>query len=401
MYETYNTNYQFPRLSAFFQKYMIIVIGAVTIGALEACNSSSGSEGMSFPPQSLPVITIKELPATSFQEFSATVEGSKDIEIRPQVDGILEKIYVDEGAYVKKGQPLFYINSRIYQEQVNNAKANLATAKANLAQAEINVSKLTPLVQNNVISEVQLKTAQAVYDASAASVAQAQAMVHQAQINRGYTLIKAPVEGYIGRIPFKTGSLVGTTTVPALTVLSETKDVYAYFSLSENDFLRFKTQFAGKTIEEKIKGLPPVELVLSDGSVHPQKGKVQTVAGQFDNSIGAISFRAVFPNEERLLRSGNTGKVRMPQLHKTALVIPQEATFEIQDKVFVFALGDSNRVISKPIVISGKTAYYYFVESGVKPGEQIVFTGTGNLKDGMPIVPQPISMDSLLKVKSL
>ena len=356
---------------------------------------------MSFPVQSLPVITLTEMSATSFQEYNASIEGSKDIEIRPQVDGILDKIYVDEGAYVKKGQPLFYINSRIHQEQVNNAKANLATAKANLSHAKLNVDKLVPLVQNNVISDVQLKTAQAAYDATAASVAQAQAMVQQAQINMGYTLIKAPVEGYIGRIPFKTGSLVGTTTVEALTVLSETKNVYAYFSLSENDFLQFKSQFAGNTMEEKIKALPPVELMLPDGSIYPQKGKVQTVAGQFDNSIGAISFRASFPNEERLLRSGNTGKVRISQLHKAALVIPQEATFEIQDKVFVFALVDSNKVMSKPIVIAGKTAGYYFVESGVQAGEKIVFTGTGNLKDGMAIVPQPISMDSLLKVKSL
>lgn len=401
MYKGYKINQRFPRLVAFIQKYLILIIGISTMGGLAACNSTSGNEGMSFAPPSLPVITITQLPATTYQEFSASIEGSKDIEIRPQADGILEKIYVDEGAYVRKGQRLFYINSRLYQEQVNNAKANLATARANLAYAKINVDKLAPLVQNNVISDIQLKTAQAAYDASAASVAQAQAMLQQAQINMGYTLIKAPVEGYIGRIPFKSGSLVGTTTAEALTVLSETKDVYAYFSLSENDFLQFKNQFAGNTIEEKIKQLPPVELMLADGSIYPSKGKVQLAAGQFDNSIGAISFRATFPNAERLLRSGNTGKVRIPQLHKTAMVIPQEATFEIQDKVFVFAIGDSNHVTSKPIGIAGKTAGYYFVDRGVQPGEKIVFTGTGNLRDGMAIVPQPISMDSLLKVKPL
>ncbi len=186
---------------------------------------------------------------------------------------------------------------------------------------------------------MQLKTAKAAYDAAAANVAQAQAMVSNAQINLGYALIKAPVDGYIGRIPFKTGSLVGTSTVEPLTVLSEIKEVYAYFSLSENDFLQFKNQFAGNTIEEKIKKMPPVELVLSDGSIYTQKGKVQMVTGQFDNSIGAISFRASFPNTDRLLRSGNTGKVRIPKVLTNALVVPQEATFEIQDKVFVFALG--------------------------------------------------------------
>ena len=153
--------------------------------------------------------------------------------------------------------------------------------------------------------------------------------------------------------------------------------------------------------KKKIRGIPPVELLLPDGSVYPQKGKVQTVSGQFDNSIGAISFRASFPNAERLLRSGNTGKVRIPQQLNNAFIIPQESTFEIQDKTFVFVLGDSNKVMSKPIVIAGKTAAYYFVESGVQAGDKIVFTGTGNLKDGMAIVPQPLPMDSLMKAKPL
>ena len=379
---------------------LFIAIAAVT---LYACNSSSGNEGGGYqqPPQMLPVLIVGSTPATTYQEYSASLEGSKDIEIRPQVDGYLEKIYVDEGAHVRKGQPLFQINSRPYREQLNNAKASLAAAKANLATAEINVSKLTPLVQNNVISDVQLKTAKTSYDAAAANVAQAQAMVGNAQINLGYALIKAPVDGYIGRIPHKTGSLVGLNTVEPLTVVSEIKEVYAYFSLSENDFLQFKNEFEGNTVEEKIKKMPPVELVLSDGSIYKQKGKVQMMTGQFDNSIGAISFRASFPNTERLLRSGNTGKVRIPKVMTNALVVPQESTFEIQDKVFVFALGDSNKVISKPIVISGKTAAYYFVESGVKAGEKIVFSGVGNLKDGMVIVPQPMSADSLLKAKPL
>ena len=225
------------------------------------------------PPQSLPVITVSTMPATTFQEFSASLEGSKDIEIRPQVDGYIDKIYVDEGAHVRKGQPLFHINDHPYREQLNNARAGLSAAKANLATAQINVSKLTPLVQNNIISDVQLKTAQAAYNAAAANVSQAEAMVSNAQINLGYTLIKAPGVGYIGRIPFKTGSLVGTTTTEPLTVLSEIKEIYAYFSLSENDFIQFKNQFSGNTIEEKIKQMPPVELVLADNSVYPKKAK--------------------------------------------------------------------------------------------------------------------------------
>jgi membrane fusion protein, multidrug efflux system len=379
--------------------FFILAIAAL---AIYGCNSSSGnSGGYQQPVQLLPVIAVSRMPATTYQEFSASLEGSKDVEIRPQVDGYLDKIYVDEGTYVKKGQLLFQINARPYIEQVNTARAGLSAAKANLVNAEINVSKIAPLVKNNVVSDVQLKTAEAAYDAAKANVSQAQAMVESASINVGYTLIKAPVDGYVGRIPLKTGSLVGLTTPQALTVISDIKEIYTYFSLSENDFLRFKNQFEGNTIEEKIKKMPSVELVLPDGSIYSQKGKVQLVAGQFDNSVGAISFRAAFPNPDRLLRSGNTGKVRIPQLLKEALVIPREATFEIQDKVFVFALADSNKVQSKPIVISGKTANYYFVESGLTTGEKIVFAGTGNLQDGMVIQPQAMSADSLLKVKPL
>ncbi len=237
--------------------------------AVYGCSSSSGNdEGFQQPlPQSLPVITLSAFPATTYQEFSASLEGSKDIEIRPQVEGYLDKIYVDEGAYVRKGQSLFHVNSRSYQEQLNNARAGLAAARANLANAQINVSKLAPLVQNNVISDVQLKTAKAAYDASAANVTQAQAMVSSAQINLAYALIKAPVDGYVGRIPHKTGSLVGLSTIEPLTIISDIKEIYAYFSLSENDFLKFKTQFTGSTMEEKIKNLPPVELMLPDGTI--------------------------------------------------------------------------------------------------------------------------------------
>ncbi len=376
-----------------------IAIAALT---LYSCNSSSGNDGgFQQPPQTLPVITVSNMPATTYQEFSASLEGSKDIEIRPQVDGYLDKIYVDEGAPVKKGQPLFHINDRPYREQINNVKAGLAAAKANLANAEINVSKLTPLVANNVISEVQLKTAQAAYNAAAANVAQAQAMVQSAEINVGYSLIKSPVDGYVGRIPFKTGSLVGLTTAEALTVVSEIKDVYAYFSLSENDFIQFKDQFPGKTIEEKIKQMPPVELVLADNSVYPQKGKVQTVSGQFNNSMGAISFRATFQNTDGLLRSGNTGKVRIPRPITSSLIIPQEATFELQDKVFVFVLADSNKVVSTPITVSGKSGNYYLVEKGINPGDKIVYAGLDRLRDGIIIQPENISMDSILKVKPL
>ena len=389
-------------LLPFFTYWQSLFIFSLTAIIFYSCSASSGSETMQQqPPQALPVLTVTTMPATTFQEFSAALEGSKDIEIRSQVDGYIDKIYVDEGAHVRRGQPLFHINDRPYREQLNNARASLAAARANLATVQINVSRLTPLVQNGVISDVQLKTAQANYNAAAANVSQAQAVVGNAQINLGYATIKAPVDGYVGRIPFKTGSLVGTTTTEPLTVLSEIKEIHAYFSLSENDFIQFKNQFPGNTIEEKIKQMPPVELVLADNTVYPKKGKVQTVSGQFNNSMGAISFRASFENTNGLLRSGNTGKIRVPRTLASALIVPQEATFEMQDRVFVFLLADSNKVASSPITIAGKSGNYYLVENGVKSGEKIVYSGLDRLQDGAVIQPQIISMDSLLKKNPL
>ena len=397
MYEIKNNKQPllpYTRYSIFF--YSLIAIG------LYACTSSAGSEGMpQQAPQALPVLTVSSMSATTYQEFSASLEGSKDIEIRPQVEGYIDRIYVDEGAHVRKGQPLFHINDRPYREQLNNATASLAAARANLATAEINVSRLTPLVQNGIISDVQLRTAQANYNAARANVQQAQAMVQNARINLGYALIKAPADGYIGKIPFKTGSLVGTSTAEPLTVLSEIKDIHAYFSLSEADFIHFKNRFTGSTVEEKIKQMPPVELVLADGTLYPKKGKVQLVSGQFDNSMGAISFRASFQNTDGLLRSGNTGKIRLPRPMPGALVVPQEATFELQDRVFVFLLADSNKVASSPITIAGKSGNYYLVENGVKAGDKIVYSGLDRLQDGAVIQPQLISMDSLLKNKPI
>jgi len=367
-----------------------------------ACKSKSADAGYpQMPPQELPVITVSSVPANTYQYYTASLQGSRDIEIRPQVDGYINKIYVDEGAQVKKGQLLFKIDPQPYVEQLNNANALYMAAKASLEDAEINVNKLVPLVQNNVISDVQLKSAQAAYNVAKANVAQSSAAVQSARINLGYTSITAPASGYIGRIPYKVGSLVGRSTPDPLTVLSETKDVRAYFSMSELNFQQFKEQFSGNTIEEKIKQMPPVELVLATDSVYAQKGKVELAEGQFDKTTGTINFRATFPNAQGLLRSGNTGKIRIVRNLGNSIVIPQEATYELQDKIFVYAVGDSNKVTSKPITVTGTTGNYYLVQSGVNQGEKIVYTGLDRLRDGAVIQPQPMSMDSLLRVKPM
>jgi RND family efflux transporter MFP subunit len=380
------------------RKYLILTALSVIAAAyLSSCSQVQGTQAAP-PPQSLPVMALNAAPATTYLEYSTNVEGTTNVEIRPQVSGYLDKIYVEEGAYVTQGQPLFKINDRPYDEQVNNAQANITAAKANLEKAAIEVNRLQPLVDNHVISDVQLKAAQAAYDAAKAEVNQTQAASNNAGINLGYTLIKAPVSGYIGRIPFKVGALVGKGEAQPLTLVSDVKEVYAYFGMSENDFLKFTSQFPGKTIAEKIKALPPVELQLADKSIYASKGRIELMEGQFDRSIGAITFRATFPNTERLLRSGITGKIRIPQANTGLLPVPQTSTYEIQDKIFVFVVGDSSKVIGRQLHIVGKTTDYYLVDRGVQSGDKIVFAGMDRLTDGSVISPQLLSTDSLLKV---
>lgn len=343
---------------------------------------------MNAGPAPASVVTINTETTTTQNDYTASIEGKVNVEIRPQVEGYLEKIYVDEGAYVQAGQPLFKINDAPFREQINSAKASLQSAEAAMLNAQLEIDKLSPLVQNKVVSDVQLKTAKATFKAAQANAAQASALVSAAQINLGYTLIKAPVSGYIGRLPKKQGALISRSDPEALTNLSDVHEVYAYFSLSENDFVQFKAHYPGKTLEEKLKALPPVGLLLSDNTLYPVAGKIDMIDGQFNKSTGAITLRAVFDNKEGLIRSGNTGKIRLSQQHKDAILVPQAATLEIQDKVFVFTVGADNKVAKQAVVVSGKNGSNYLVSEGVKAGDRIVYSGLDHLQEGAVIKPE-------------
>ncbi|MDV4099477.1 efflux transporter periplasmic adaptor subunit [Elizabethkingia anophelis] len=383
------------------KKSGIIILLSGIIILLNSCSKASETVGQAPPPPQVPVYTVVSSPATTYQEFPAALEGKNNVEIRSQVDGYLDKIYVEEGSFVRAGQPLFKIDSRTYGEQVNMAQANLQAANANIQKAKVEVDRLIPLVSSKVVSDVQLKTAKANYAVAVAAAEQAKASLGNARINAGFTTITAPVSGYIGRIPNKKGSLISRTDPNPLTTLSDVSEIYAYFSLSEMDFIAFKNKYTGATLEEKIKNMPMVDLVIADNSLYPEKGRMSIIDGQFDKSTGAISIRAVFPNANGTLRNGNTGKVRMPQLLSSALVIPQESIFEIQDKTYVYILGKDKKVTSKPITISGKTNSYYFVSEGLKAGDKIIYTGLGMLKDGAVVNPKALSSDNLLQAKPL
>ena len=362
---------------------------------LAACVGKQ-NEMQTAPPQSLPVVKLDTASVTTWQEYPASVQGTVNVEIRPQVSGYLEKIYVEDGAYVTKGQPLFRINSKEYNQFSQSAAANIQVARAAIEKAQVEVDRLQPLVANKVIADVQLKTAQANLHEAQAAYAQAVSGKGSADITLGYTLITAPVSGYVGHINFKQGSLIGKGETEPLTILSEVNNVHAYFSMSESEFYSFLSSVNGKTAEEKISNIPGVELLLADNSIYNTKGKVELVQGQFDRNSGSISFRAVFPNNDKLLRSGITGKIRIPFSQQNKLMVPQQATYELQDKVYVFAVGDSNKVTSKQITIKGKNEGNYIVDKGVSNGDVIVYSGLQRLRDGAVIIPQNISLDSVL-----
>jgi membrane fusion protein (multidrug efflux system) len=365
---------------------IITILGSIAL-FLYSCSSKPAAVSAP-PPPSLPVATVVSGTDTTYQEYPASIEGAINVEIRPQVSGALDKVFVDEGAFVNAGEPLFKINELPYRAALNNNLALLHAAQAAEANAQLEIDKLTPLVENKVVSDYQLRTAKASYEIAKANIEQAKANVSTAQINLGYTLIKAPVSGYIGRLLKKQGSLVAPQDAESLTQLSDVHNVHVYFALGEKDFVSFKEQYPGETLKEKLKQLPTVSLMLADNSAYSKQGKVDMIDGQFDKNTGAITLRASFENPQGLLRSGNTGKIRLSLQHKDALIIPESATIEMQDKVFVFTVADSNKVKKQPIDIIGKTGNNYLVKDGVKAGDQIVLSGIDHLQEGTVIHPE-------------
>lgn len=364
----------------------LIAIAALVYSCADNKNQAAAA------PQSIavPVYDIAQQNTYTWQEYPVTLEGRTDVEIRPQVDGYLQKIFVDEGAYVAKGSPIFKIEDHRYREAYNNATGVLNAAEAALINARLEVERITPLVTEKVVSDYHLKSAKASLKIAEANKKQAEAAVASAKINLDYTLITAPVSGYITRLPKKQGSLVSAADPLPLTSLSDNAEVHAYFSVSEADFMAFRAKNEGNTLNEKISKLPPLSLVMPDETEYAQKGKIDMVNGQFDRTTGAITLRASFPNEKGLLRSGNTGKVKLGFPHANAVLVPQSATVELQDKVFVYVVDKTNKVAKTPIHISGKSGNDYLVQDGVKAGDRIVYKGFESLQDGTVVAPEKV-----------
>ena len=372
---------------------------AYSLTALLAFSCGNSQQG-GMPALSLAVMTVEPTSQELNSAYPATIKGQQDIEIRARVSGYITKLCVDEGAVVHKGQPLFLIDAVPYQKAVQAAEAAVEVAEANVATTQLTVDSKTELHAQNIISDYDLQTAKNSLASAKAALAQAEAQLASAHNDLSYTTITSPSDGVVGTIPFRVGSLVGTTTQEPLTVVSDINKMFVYFSMNEKQLLALTRQKDG-SVNSMIGAMPEVQLQLADGTMYPAKGKIETLSGVIDLSTGAVQMRATFPNAQRLLRSGGTGTVLIPSVLDSALLIPQSATYEVQDKKFVYVLGDSSKVKNTEITVfpldNGKQ---YVVTSGLKPGEQVVVEGVATLRDGMPI--QPITPEqSAAKVQAM
>lgn len=317
-------------------------------------------------------------------KYSATIRGRQDIDVFPQVGGTLQKLCVTEGQTVKKGQTLFIIDQVPYQAALNTAEAALKAAEAQLATAELNYNSRKQLFEERVVSEFDMQTAQNSMLSAKAAVAQAKAQVVNARNSLSYTVVKSPSDGVVGTLPYRQGALVGASMLQPLTTVSDNSQMYVYFSLNESELLKLARQYG--SIDSAVVNMPPVRLLLVDGSEYEELGKVESVSGVVDRQTGSVQLRAVFNNPGKLLHSGSTGNVIIPATYENAFVVPAAATVQTQDKFKVYIVDEKGIAHSQLITILEKDGGDEFiVTSGLSGGEEIVAEGAGMVKEGQDV----------------
>ena len=370
-----------------FLKFLVTQSKLIAICAtgfiLFSCgNSQSGKMG----DDEFAVTTVNATSSDQTISYPATIKGTQDIEVRPQVSGFIVKLYVDEGATVRKGQPLFLIDPTQYAAAVKQAEAAVETAKAALATQTLTEKNKHMLFEKQIISSFEYQTAVNNLLTAKANLAQANASLVQAKQNLDFCTVKSPSDGVIGTFPYRVGALVSASIADPLTTVSEIKDLYVYFSMTEKELLNLTR--AGGTLKEQLEKMPAVKLQLADGTMYEFEGKIDAVSGVIDQSTGSVSMRAIFPNTTNILRSGGMANIIFPYTMENVIVIPQNATVEIQDKKFVYVLQPDSTVKYTEIQISplndGKN---FIVTSGLKTNEKIVIEGVQQLTDGRKIVP--------------
>lgn len=351
-----------------------------------ACGGNNAQQAAA--PALVETLTITLGSADLSKEYPATIKGEKDTEIRPQVSGFITKVCVDEGQKVSKGQILFILDQVQLEASVRSAEAAVESAKSVVATQELTTQNKKKLFDKNIISDYEYQTALLSLESAKAGLNQANQALINAKKNLSYANVTSPIDGFVGNIPLREGSLVGPSG-QALTTVSNISNIYAYFSFNEKDILEL-TNNGEKNIENAIKELPEVYFKLSNGSKYAVPGKISTVSGVLNQATGAATVRAMFKNTNGMLRSGSTGTILIPQPTDSLIIIPQKATYEIQDMKFVYLVNDSSKAVSTPIqILAVNDGKNYVVTSGLKEGDIIVTEGVGTkVKEGTSIAPK-------------
>ena len=361
---------------------LFVTLALVTI--LSSCGGKQQQQQM--PSANFETMTVSTQDVTMTTKYSATIRGRQDIDIVPQVSGTLTKLCVTEGQKVSAGQTLFIIDQVPFQAALNTAQASLESAKAQLATSQLNYDSKKTLYDQNVISDFDLQTAHNALLTAKAQIAQCEAQVVNARNNLSYTVVKSPSNGVVGTLPYRQGALVTPNIQQPLTTVSDNNQMYVYFSINEAQFLNMTRQSGSS--EAAISAMPPVKLLLVDGSEYQYSGKVESVSGVVDRSTGTVQVRAVFENPEKLLHSGSTGTVIIPTTYKDKIVIPTTAVVQVQDKFKVYLVDKDNiaheQLVTTESLSNGKE---YVVSDGLKTGDLIVASGAGMLRDGQNVKP--------------
>jgi membrane fusion protein (multidrug efflux system) len=363
-----------------------------TIFFIFSCKHEKAGGPSSEIPREYKVTTVNPVTVTIHQDFPSTIEGQQVIEIRPMISGYLQDIFVNEGDHVKKGQLLFKIKNPMYEQQVITARASINRAEADVNTAAMEIEKIRPLVDKQIVSDYRLKSAELNLGSRKAALEQAKAELANAESNVAYTIIRSPMKGIIGTFPYKQGALVSSNSQQALTTLSNIDTVFAYFSWNEKQLLDFLSGSPGESLDEKIKNIPKAKLILANSTEYPENGRITMASGMISTQTGSATFKAIFPNKEGLIRSGSSATVRLPEVIQSILVIPQSATYELQNKYFAYKVDSANKVIAVAFdPVPSDDGQSFLVKKGLKPGDRIVIEGINSLKNGVTIIPKEIA----------
>lgn len=382
------------------------IIFAVMAWVLWSCSKEKPKNE---PQKVYSVITVAERDVEGYFTYPVNIQGKINNDVRAKISGYITQVLVDEGQYVTQGQPLFRLETNMLNESASAAQAvigasqsSISAAQAAVNAAQVEVDKLKPLVEKNIISNVQLETAKANLYRAQSQLKQAQAGHQQAlanykgvKANIDYSIIRAPISGVVGSLPLKVGSLVGPNDPVALTTIADTREVYAYFSMNEKEYLNFLKTSNGATVPEKLKNMPMVELVMANGEIYTEKGKIETVTGQINPSTGSIQFRVAFPNGQKMLTNGSSGKIRVPNRYDDVLIVPESSTYEQQGVVYAYKV-TKDTAKSVVIEVQDRVNNRVVVKSGLKKGDMVVASGIGGLKSGTAIKSKPANLDSLV-----